>query len=136
LKYRDNAIVGLLAAFLFSLTYILGILGPLEDRLYDFFLRFRANRWRTANVAFLDVDDPAIFYNGVFPWPCSVPAEGLLRLKEYGLLAAIFDIEYIDHGPQGVGSVYLNQGLGNDFNRSFSEIGAAASSICQVHIWN
>jgi adenylate cyclase len=84
MKYRDNAIVGLLAAFLFSLAYILGILSPLEDRLYDFFLRFRANRRRTANVAFLDVDDPAIFYNGVFPWPRSVPAEGLLRLKEYG----------------------------------------------------
>jgi adenylate cyclase len=129
MKYRDNAIVGLLAAFLFSFLCILGILDPLEDRLYDFFLRFRADRQRTENVAFLDVDDNAIFYNGVFPWPRSVPAEGLLRLKEYGPLAAIFDIEYIDRGPQGVDSVYLNQGLGNDFNRSFSEIGAAAQDV-------
>jgi adenylate cyclase len=129
MKYRDNAIVGLLAAFLFSLAYILGVLNPLEDRLYDFFLRFRANRRRAVNVAFLDVDDPAIFYNGVFPWPRSIPAEGLLRLKEYGPLAAIFDIEYIDHGPQGVDSVYLNQGLGNDFNRSFSEISATARDV-------
>jgi adenylate cyclase len=129
MKYRDNAIVGLCAAVLFSLAYILGILGLPEDRLYDFFLRFRANRQRTVNVAFLDVDDHAIFYNGVFPWPRSVPAEGLLRLKEYGPLAAIFDIEYIDHGPQGVDSVYLNQGLENDFNRSFSEISSAAREI-------
>ncbi|MDR2921884.1 MAG: CHASE2 domain-containing protein, partial [Treponema sp.] len=129
MKYRDNAVVGLGAAFLFSLAYILGILAPLEDRLYDFFLRFRANRQRIENVVFLDVDDNAIFYNGVFPWPRSVPAEGLLRLKEYGALAAVFDIEYIDHGPQGVDSIYLNQGLGDDFNRSFSEISVAAQDV-------
>jgi len=129
MKYRDNAIIGLSAALLFSLAYILGILSSLEDRLYDFFLRFRANRQRIENVAFLDVDDSAIFYNGVFPWPRSIPAEGLLRLKEYGSLAAIFDIEFIDHGPQGVDSLYLNQGLENDFNRSFSEINTAARDI-------
>jgi len=129
MKYRDNVIIGLSAAFLFSIAYILGILGSLEDRLYDFFLRFRANRQRIENVAFLDVDDSAIFYNGVFPWPRSIPAEGLLRLKEYGSLAAIFDIEFIDHGPQGVDSIYLNQGLESDFNRSFAEINSAAQDI-------
>ncbi|MDR2595869.1 MAG: adenylate/guanylate cyclase domain-containing protein [Treponema sp.] len=129
MKYKDNAIIGLSAAFLFSIAYILGILGSLEDRLYDFFLRFRANRQRIENVAFLDVDDSAIFYNGVFPWPRSIPAEGLLRLKEYGSLAAIFDIEFIDHGPQGVDSIYLNQVLESDFNRSFSEINNAAQDI-------
>jgi adenylate cyclase len=129
MKYRDNAIIGLSAAFLFSIAYILSILSSLEDRLYDFFLRFRANRQRIENVAFLDVDDSAIFYNGVFPWPRSIPAEGLLRLKEYGSLAAIFDIEFIDHGPQGVDSIYLNQGLESDFNRSFSEINNAAQDI-------
>ncbi|MDR2941881.1 MAG: adenylate/guanylate cyclase domain-containing protein [Treponema sp.] len=128
-EIRDNAIVGLCAALLFSLAYILGILGSLEDRLYDFFLRFRANRHRIENIAFLDVDDHAIFYNGVFPWPRSVPAEGLLRLKEYEPLAVIFDIEYIDRGPQGVDSVYLNQGLKNDFNRSFSEISSATQEV-------
>ena len=129
MKYKDNAIIGLSAAFLFSIAYILGILSSLEDRLYDFFLRFRANRQRIENVAFLDVDDSAIFYNGVFPWPRSIPAEGLLRLKEYGSLAAIFDIEFIDHGPQGVDSIYLNQGLESDFNRSFAEINSAAQDI-------
>ncbi|MCL2209555.1 MAG: hypothetical protein FWC19_06680 [Treponema sp.] len=43
-------------------------------------------------IVFLDIDDSAIFHNGVYPWPHSIPAEGLLRLKEYGTLAAIFDI--------------------------------------------
>jgi len=129
MKYKYNAIVGFSSAFIFSLLYLAGLLVSLEYRLYDFFLNFRADRQRINNVVFLDVDDPAIAYNGVFPWPRSIPAEGLLRLKEYGALAVIFDIEYIDHGPRGVDSLYLNQGLGNDFNRIFSGINSAAQDI-------
>jgi len=129
MKPWKNALLGLAAAAVFALLYIAGILTPLEDRLYDFFLHFRADRQRIDNVVFLDVDDTAIAYNGVFPWPRSIPADGLLRLKEYGAKAAIFDIEYIDNGPQGVDSLYLDQGLGNDFFRSFSEISSAANDI-------
>ena len=129
MKFLKDAILGFSAAFVFALLYITGVLTPLEDRLYDFFLRFRANRERLSDVVFLDVDDNAIAYYGIFPWPRSIPADGLLRLKEYGARAAIFDIEYIDKGPQGVDSLYLNQGLGNDFFRSFSEIDSAAQNV-------
>ncbi|MDR0442815.1 MAG: adenylate/guanylate cyclase domain-containing protein [Treponema sp.] len=121
-----NALLGLAAAAVFALLYLAGALSSIEDRLYDFFLRFRSTRPRIDSVVFLDVDDMAIAYNGVYPWPRSIPADGLLRLKEYGARAAIFDIEYIDHGPQGVDSLYLAQGLGNDFDRSFSEIDSGA----------
>ncbi len=129
MRQRYNVLVGLVSAFVFSLLYIMGFLNYFEERLYDFFLSFRADRPRIENVAFLDADDPAIAYYGVFPWPRSIVAEGILRLKEYGAAAAIFDIEYIDQGPQGIDSLYLNQGLGNDFNRSFSDINAAAQEI-------
>jgi len=124
-----NALVGFAAAAVFSLLYFIGALTPLEDRLYDFFLNFRANRERVDNVVFLDVDDQAIAYYGIFPWPRSVIADGLLRLKEYGAKAVIFDIEYIDRGPQGVDSLYLEQGLGIDFDRSFSDIQSSAQQI-------
>jgi adenylate cyclase len=129
MNLRKNAILGLSSAFVFALLYVTGVLAPLEDRLYDFFLHFRANRERLSDVVFLDVDDNAIAYYGIFPWPRSIPADGLLRLKEYGARAAVFDIEYIDKGPQGVDSLYLNQGLGNDFFRSFSEIDSAAQNV-------
>jgi adenylate cyclase len=124
-----NAIIGFAAASVFSLLYLVGALTALEDNLYDFFLRFRANRERINNVTFLDVDDQAIAHYGFFPWPRSITADGLLRLKEYGVKAVIFDIEYIDRGPQGVDSLYLEQGLGNDFDRSFSEINVSAQEI-------
>jgi adenylate cyclase len=119
---RKNAIAAFAISGAFALLHLAGILSPLEDRLYDFFLRFRPDRQLTDSVVFLDVDDAAIAHNGIYPWPRSIPADGLLRLKEYGTKAAIFDIEYIDNGPQGIDSLYLNQGLGNDFYRSFTEI--------------
>ena len=125
----QSAVLGFSAAAFFSLLYVLGVLGPLENRIYDLFLRFRAKRERIDNVVFLDVDDPAIAYNGVFPWPRSITADGLLRLKEYGAKAAVFDIEYIDKGPQGVDSLYLNQGLEQDFTRTFSEISGATQEV-------
>jgi len=129
MRYRFNAIIGFSVSFLFSLLYIIGAFNSLESRLYDFFMRFRYNRERIDNVVFLDVDDSAILYNGVFPWPRSIMAEGLLRLKEYEVGAAVFDIEYIDRGPKGVDSLYLKYGLSNDFNRAISEINSNAQEI-------
>jgi len=129
MKHWKNALIGIAAAAAFSLLYLVGVLTPLEDSLYDFFLHFRANREHIDSVVFLDVNDQAIAYYGFFPWPRSITADGLLRLKEYGARAVIFDIEYIDRGPQGVDSLYLEQGLANDFERSFSEINSSAQDI-------
>ena len=98
-------------------------------QVYDLLLHVRPNRQRIDNLIFLNVDDNAIAYNGVFPWPRSIMADALLRLKEFGAKAVIFDIEYIDRGPQGIDAVYMNLGLPADFNRSFSEINSAALDI-------
>jgi adenylate cyclase len=129
MEHWKNALIGLAAAAVFSILYLVGALTPLENGLYDFFLRFRANREHIDSVVFLDVNDQAIAYYGFFPWPRSITADGLLRLKEYGARAVIFDIEYIDRGPQGVDSLYLEQGLANDFERSFSEINSSTQDI-------
>jgi adenylate cyclase len=124
-----NYLTAIAISVAFALLHLTGALGSLEDRLYDLLLRFRQDRQRIDSVVFLDVDDNAISYNGVYPWPRSIPADGLLRLKEYGTRAAIFDIEYIDRGPQGIDSLYLNQGLGDDFDYSFTEIDSAVAEI-------
>ena len=124
-----NVLVAFAAAVFFSLLAVLGVFTRAEDQVYDFFLRFRVDRQRINDVVFLDVDDDAIAHNGVFPWPRSVTADGLLRLKEYGARAAVFDIEFIDKGPQGVDTIYLNQGLPADFDRSFSDINSAAADV-------
>ncbi|MDR1972609.1 MAG: CHASE2 domain-containing protein [Treponema sp.] len=114
--------IGLTTALVFALLYALGFFGPLEYRMYNFYLRFQPPREKTDRVVFLDVDDNAIAYNGVFPWPRSVVAEGLLRLKEYNAHAAIFDMEYIDKSPEAVDEVYRDRGFPVDFENSFREI--------------
>ncbi|MDR2923700.1 MAG: adenylate/guanylate cyclase domain-containing protein [Treponema sp.] len=131
-----NILTGLMPAVLFSLLCVLGLFEGLENHVYDLFLRVRPNRKPAQDITFLDVDDNAIAYNGVFPWPRSVTADGLLRLKEYGARAAVFDIEFIDKGPQGVDTVYLNQGLPKDFNRSFTEIGARMRTLVDAVRYN
>jgi adenylate cyclase len=124
-----NLLIGLVAGLFFALLYAAGILGPLEERVYDFFLQGRPGRERIDNVVFLDVDDEAIAYNGVYPWPRSVMADGLLRLKEYGTLAVVLDIEFIDKGPQGIDTVYLDRDFPADFEKTFQNVSANVSDL-------
>jgi adenylate cyclase len=116
-------------ALLFSILSSSPLFKDGENKIYDTFLRFRPRRERINNVVFLDVDDQAVAHIGVFPWPRSVMADGLLLLKEYGAAAAVFDIEYIDKSPTQVDEVYLKQGLRTDYARRFAEIGANMADI-------
>jgi len=129
MKLRNSVLIGFSAACVSAILYLTGVFPYFENKIYDIFLRFRAYRTRTDNVVFLDIDDEAIAYNGSYPWPRSVLADGLLRLKEYGVLAAIIDIDNTESSPQGVDALYLNQGLANDFNGSFNEINSAAQDV-------
>jgi len=124
-----NILIGLGSALFFSILFITGVFNRMGDQVYDIFLYFRPEREFINDVVFLDVDDYSIAYNGVFPWPRSITADGLLRLKEYGARAAIFDIEYINKGPQGVDTVYLNSGLPADFDSGFFEIANDARDL-------
>ncbi|MDR0587196.1 MAG: adenylate/guanylate cyclase domain-containing protein [Treponema sp.] len=127
-----NVLTGLAAGAFFALLYASGTLGPLEDRVYDFFLRGRPDRERVDNVVFLDVDDEAIAYNGVYPWPRSIIADGFLRLKEYGTAAAVLDIEFIDKGPGGIDEIYFNRDFPADFEKTFSEIGGNVADLLEA----
>jgi adenylate cyclase len=126
---RFSAITAFASALIFCLLYFIPAFHLVENRIYDFFLGLRPGRPRIDNVVFLDVDDQAVAHIGVFPWPRSVMADALLRLKEYGAEAAIFDIEYIDKSPTQVDEVYLQQGLPADFDRRFQEIGANMAEL-------
>jgi adenylate cyclase len=126
---KISALAALGSVGLMSILSFFPFFTGIENQVYDAFLRFRPKREQIDNVVFLDVDDRAITQIGVFPWPRSVMAGGLLRLKEYGAAAAIIDIEYIDSSPAQVDDVYLRQGLGGDFDRRFSSIGARVSEL-------
>jgi adenylate cyclase len=124
-----NALIGAAVGLLFALLSVVGLIEPLEDQVYDFFLHGRPNREQIDNVVFLDVDDNAIAYNGVYPWPRSIMADGFLRLKEYGTLAAIMDIEFIDKGPPGIDSIYFDRDFPRDFEKTFLNINSNVSDF-------
>jgi adenylate cyclase len=124
-----NLLIGLASGLFFALLYATGVLEWLEDRVYDAFLKGKLEKERISNVVFLDVDDPAIAFNGVFPWPRSIMADGFLRLKEYGVRAAILDIEFIDKGPPGIDSIYFERDFPMDCRNTFEEIGGSVEEL-------
>ncbi|MDR0669853.1 MAG: CHASE2 domain-containing protein [Treponema sp.] len=121
---RRSVLIALGTVVLFSFIDLSGAFTLIENRIQDSFLRFRPKRERPNRTVFLEIDDEATVHIGVFPWPRSVMADSLVRLKEYGVSHAIFDIEYIDKSPSAVDAVYLEQGLPGDFSQTFSEINA------------
>jgi adenylate cyclase len=127
-----NIWIGLAAGAFFALLYGAGVLGPLDERIYDVFLRGRPERERIGNVVFLDVDDAAIAHNGVYPWPRSIMADGFLRLKEYGASAVVLDIEFVDNAPQGVDSIYFERDFPADFEETFSEISHNVTNLLEA----
>jgi adenylate cyclase len=130
--FIKNSLIALGAGAFFALLYAAGTLPSLEERVYDVFLRGRPSRERIDKVVFLDVDDAAIAYNGVYPWPRSIMAGGFLRLKEYGSMGAIMDIEFIDKGPPGIDTVYFDRDLPADFERTFSGIGGNVADLIEA----
>jgi adenylate cyclase len=124
--------IALAVGAFFILLYAAGVLGLPEERVYDFFLRGRPERERIDNVVFLDVDDAAIAYHGVFPWPRSIMADGLLRLKEFGASAAILDIEFIDKSPSGIDEIYFKRDFPVDVARTFWQIGNNVSTLLEA----
>ncbi|HOX12057.1 MAG TPA: CHASE2 domain-containing protein, partial [Spirochaetales bacterium] len=126
---RAPALAAIGSAVLFSALYLTSFFRSAESGVYDLFLGLKPPRPRTDRVALLDVDDRAIAHVGVFPWPRSVVADGLLRLKEFGAAAVVFDIEYLDSSPPGIDAVYLQRGLPRDFQRSFGDIGTNVSDL-------
>jgi adenylate cyclase len=117
------------SALVFALLTPTRFFGRIEDKVYDSFLRGRPQRERFQDVVFLDVDDTAIERVGVFPWPRSVMAEALVRLKEYNARMVIFDIEYIDESPTQVNEIYLKEDLEYDF---FAGVNRIKSDVFEV----
>jgi adenylate cyclase len=129
MQILKNVVIGSAVGLVFALLYTAGVLDGLEDRVYDFFLWGRPDHEQIENIIFLDVDDQAVAYNGVYPWPRSIMADGRLRLKEYGAGAVVLDIEFIDKGPAGIDSIYLDRDLPGVFDRIFYDIGDNVSDL-------
>lgn len=105
------------------------VLDSMDKALYDLMLGLKEAPPPAENLVLLDIDDLAIDRVGIFPWPRSIMADGLVTLKELGLSQVAFDIEYINPSPPGVNKYYLDRGLKRDFDTTFGELSTGVADL-------
>ena len=74
----------------------------LDYRLYDSYSHLKKEPELNENIMLLKIDDPSIRALGEWPWTRDVIADALLRMKEFDVDSAIFDIEYISPSKNGI----------------------------------
>ncbi len=100
-----------------------------ERAVYDAYLFLRPAAKEDKSILLLDVDDKAINEVGMWPWPRSIIADGLVSLREFEARYAVFDIEYVDRSAMGLDSDYLAKGLKTEFDLSFLDVKSGFTDI-------
>lgn len=103
-KLFANAIITIVVSVFIVLLCCSNVTEKLEFRLYDGLSHLTKDPEMSDKVVMLVIDDIDIDQLGDWPWPRNILADTLIRLKELGNAAAVFDIEYINTAPKSVAS--------------------------------
>ena len=90
------------AAALWSILWGLGALQKFESRVYDMLLATRPITRKAPNLALVEIDDASLDKLGPWPWSRDIISDVLLRLREFGVETAVFDIEYLSQSKMAV----------------------------------
>lgn len=127
--------VDVITLFAVTLFFIVlassGVLNRLEFRLYDMMLAVRKEIKQDNSILFVEVDDAAIDQVGEWPWTRDVMGDTLLRMKELGASAAVFDIEYVSPSKMGVSSQAV-ENVNNAFAQGKEEITATVQEFSKA----
>jgi diguanylate cyclase (GGDEF)-like protein/PAS domain S-box-containing protein len=83
----------ILVACLLVLALLTGLRGSLQDALTD--LRFRSfPRQASGDIVLVAIDSPSIREIGVWPWPRTLHADLINRLRQAGASEILFDIDF------------------------------------------
>ena len=126
---RAYLAIPLLAAALFSLASLAPFFGSLESQVYDAFLRARPAAPMSDLIRLVDVDDAAVSQVGSWPWPRDLMADGILAMREAGVAAVLFDIEYPTRSPAGVDLAYMDRILPAAFRDAIGSLAGDASDL-------
>jgi adenylate cyclase len=133
MKMKKREVLALLIPLVSGLVFALLSIVPnwrgSERGLYDAFLFLKPAVKEAKGIFLLDVDDQAINQVGMWPWPRSIVADGLVTLRELGAGYAVFDIEYVDKSAMGVDTNYLQNGLKTQFDLSFKDVKSGFADI-------
>ena len=96
-------------ALVIAFLCIFNVFEKLDFRLYDGLLHFTKDPPMDDKVMVVAISDDDINHLGEWPWSRDIMADVLIRLKELGVAAGIFDIEYISASSKSVPSDSINK---------------------------
>ena len=96
-------------ALVIGVLCIFNVFEKLDFRLYDGLLHFTKDPEMDDKVLVVAISDNDINRLGEWPWSRDIIADVLIRLKELGVAAGIFDIEYISSSAKSVPSDSINK---------------------------
>ncbi|MBO4640259.1 MAG: CHASE2 domain-containing protein [Treponema sp.] len=96
-------------AIIIGFLCIFNVFEKLDFRLYDGLLHFTKEPAMDDKVMVVAISDDDIDRLGEWPWSRNIIADVLIRLKELGAAAGIFDIEYISTSAKSVPSDSINK---------------------------
>jgi len=73
---------------------------PLDNKIFDLFLRALPSLTESEKIYVLTLDDDAMEYAGGFPFRREVMADVVILLKELGVDTIAFDLSYLDESAQ------------------------------------
>jgi len=122
IKEHINYIVAIFLFFFFLLFSLTPMANKMENSFYDLGLMFKPEVEERSDVLLLNVDDLAIEKVGSWPWSRDVLGNVLIRFRELGGKATVFDIEYLSPSLQAINKEYIEEILPEEYNSVRSEI--------------
>ena len=108
-KNLDFIILAFIAFLVFALSS-LRMFEKLDYRIYDSMLHVTKDVPEDNDIVLVDIEDESLSRVGSWPWPRNILADTLIRMKELGAAAAVFDIEYISESDRTLSPEYEMMG--------------------------
>ena len=115
-------VIAIIVCFIVSSVSLTGGFKQLEFKYYDMYLNLKAEIPQSKDIIMSFVDDSAIGEIGTYPWSRDIYANMLIRLKEVGAKAAVFDIEFLDRSSLGVNPDYVSNKLPQEYSSMQKEV--------------
>ena len=103
-----NLVFSSVLAGIISFFCVFNLFEKLDFRLYDGLIHLTKDPPMDEKVVVVAISDEDINLLGEWPWSRDILANVLIRLKELGAAASIFDIEYISPSGKSVASNAIN----------------------------
>jgi adenylate cyclase len=103
--------------------------SSLDNRVFDLFLRALPSLTEDDRVTVLTLDDDSITYAKGFPFPRDVMADIIVFLKEMGVQATVFDLNYLDPAPERLNRDYAAEVFSRYLDSGFGRINETAGLV-------